>query len=63
MLGLVVDSLQGSYNEGRLYCTYTREKSVDQSTPGSNMIANLSNSFYIFLAAGPTDDTGKVLYK
>ena len=58
-LGIVADSIEGSYVDGRLECRFKREKTVNSSIAESKNVWDLRGKKYHFIVgSGPANETG-----
>ena len=56
--GLVSGSLKGAYNGSHIMCSYSQLIEVDTHLAEGAKMMNLTESHYILLARGPTNDIG-----
>lgn len=57
-LGLDKESLMGKYEDGKIFCNFTRFISVDPSIKEAYKVKDLQNLLYAIFAIGKADDDG-----
>ena len=61
-LGLLTDSVEGSFIDGRLMCRFKRHMEVNSSDPESSKVFDLKTRYYFIVGSGPSNATGRIFF-